>query len=58
MRTLLKFFKQLFWNERDWQEHYLAGATDHADLERRIRQLDRGEVKVGPFGAYQSYKYF
>ena len=58
MRTLREFFKTLFWTERDWQNNYLGNATDHADLERRIRELDRGEVKVGPFGAYKQYRHF
>ena len=57
MRTVLEFFKQLFWNDKDWAHDYLSRSTDHADLERRIRQLDRGEVKVGPFGSYTQYKY-
>jgi len=58
MRFLRKFFKTLFWSEKDWAENYLGRATDHADLERRIRQLDRGEVKVGPFGTYtQHYRF-
>lgn len=58
MRTLRKFFKQLFWSEKDWAHDYLSRSTDHADLERRIRQLDRGEVKVGPFGSYnKQYRY-
>ena len=58
MQSLLKFFKQLFWTEKDWQEQYLGNATDHADLERRIKQLDRGEIKIGPFGTYKQYRYF
>jgi len=57
MRTLLKFFKQLFWSNKDWTEDYLSRSTDHADLERRIRQLDRGEIKTGPFGSYIQSKY-
>jgi len=55
MRTLLKFFQKLFWTDKDWTENYLSQSTDHADLERRIRQLDRGEVKVGPFGTYTQH---
>ena len=32
----------LAWCHRhDADEHYLAAATDHADLERRMRVLDR-----------------
>ena len=55
MRTLLKFIKQLFQSEKDWVESYLGQSTDHADLERRIRQLDRGEVQAGPFGPVRKY---
>ena len=56
---MLSFLKKLFtYTERNWDEEYLSRATDHADLERRIRQLDRGEVKVGPFGSYnKQYRY-
>ena len=57
MRTLRKVFKKIFQSDREWIEEYLGRSTDHADLERRIRQLDRGEVKVGPFGSYTQYKY-
>jgi len=55
LSSILKSLKKLFWNKRDWQEDYLGKSTDHADLERRIRQLDRGEVKVGPFGTYTQH---
>ena len=55
MRTLLKFFQTLFWTDKDWTENYLSLSTDHADLERRIRQLDRGEIKAGPFGYSKQY---
>ena len=55
MRTLLKFIKQLFQSEKDWVESYLGQSTDHADLERRIRELDRGEITVGPFGPHRKY---
>lgn len=55
MRTLLKFFQTLFWTDKDWTENYLSLSTDHADLERRIRQLDRGEIKAGPFGYIKQY---
>ena len=57
MRTLRKVFKKIFQSDREWIEEYLGRSTDHADLERRIRQLDRGEVKVGPFGSYKQYRY-
>ena len=55
MRTLLKFFQTLFWTDKDWTENYLSLSTDHADLERRIRQLDRGEINAGPFGYIKQY---
>lgn len=55
MRFLRKIFKQLFRTQKDWTEDYLGRSTDHADLERRLRQLDRGEVKAGPFGTYTQY---
>ena len=41
------FFKRLF-TTRDWtteaREEYLAEAHDLVDLERRMRQLDRGQA--------------
>ena len=55
LSSILKSLKKLFWNKRDWQEDYLGKSTDHAALERRIRQLDRGEVQVGPFGPVRKY---
>ena len=59
MRFLRKIFKQLLWTQKDWTEDYLSQSTDHADLERRIRKLDRREVTHGPFGTIQhnGYKY-
>ena len=49
---MLRFFKKLFiFSQRDWNEEYLSRATDHVDLERRIRELDRRQVVTGPFGA-------
>ena len=53
--SILKSIQKLFWTRRDWQEDYLGRSTDHADLERRIRQLDRGEVQAGPFGPVRKY---
>lgn len=55
LSSILKSLKKLFWNSRDWQENYLSQSTDHADLERRIRELDRGEITVGPFGPHRKY---
>ena len=59
MRFLRKLLSKLFWSEKDWVENYLSQSTDHADLERRIRKLDRREVTHGPFGTitHNSYKY-
>jgi hypothetical protein len=31
-----------WWTGKDADEEYLAAATDLADLERRMRQIDRG----------------
>ena len=59
MRFLRKLLSKLFWSEKDWVEDYLSQSTDHADLERRIRKLDRREVTAGPFGTvtHNGYKY-
>jgi len=59
LRKILKLFSNLVWTQRNWEEDYLAQSTDHADLERRIRKLDRREVKAGPFGTvtHNGYKY-
>jgi hypothetical protein len=35
-----------WWRMRDATERYLAAAADHADLERRIRELER--MNAGP----------
>lgn len=48
---MLSWIKKIFtYTERDWDEEYLSRATDHADLERRIRELDRRQVITGPWG--------
>ena len=48
---MLRFLKKLFtYTERNWDEEYLSRASDHVDLERRIRELDRRQVVTGPFG--------
>jgi len=59
LRKILKLFSNLLWTQKNWEEDYLAQSTDHADLERRIRKLDRREVTHGPFGTVQhnGYKY-
>ena len=54
MRLLKKIISKLnstiFNNQRRWAEAYLSQSVDHVDLERRIKQLDRGQIEVGPFG--------
>mgnify|MGYP001965132983 FL=1 len=45
----------MVWTQSRWEEHYLSQSVDHVDLERRIKQLDRGQVQVGPFGARRVY---
>jgi len=47
---MLRFFKNLFKSQRQLDEEYLSLATDHADLERRFRELDRRQVSAGAFG--------
>ena len=48
---MLNFLKKLFtYTERNWDEEYLSRASDHVDLERRIRELDRRQIVTGPFG--------
>ena len=44
-RTLLQRFSRL-WRRQDAHQGYLAAATDHADLERRIRTIER--ASLGP----------
>ena len=54
MRFLIELLKKLnsamFSSQRSWEEDYLSQSVDHVDLERRIKQLDRGQIEVGPFG--------
>lgn len=57
MRNLLKQLRKLFWTRTNWEEDYLSQSLDHADLERRIRKLDRREVTTGPFGTVTHYGY-
>jgi|11BtaG_2_1085332.scaffolds.fasta_scaffold02216_3 hypothetical protein len=59
LRQILKTLSKIFYSTRNWEEDYLSQSTDHADLERRIRKLDRREVTHGPFGTVQhnGYKY-
>ena len=55
MRLLKKIISKLnstiFNNQRRWEEAYLSQSVDHVDLERRIKQLDRRQIEVGPFGS-------
>jgi hypothetical protein len=44
-RMLLQRFSRL-WRREDTHHGYLAAATDHADLERRIRTIER--ASLGP----------
>lgn len=55
LHTILKKLKSMVWTQSRWEEHYLSQSVDHVDLERRIKQLDRGQVQVGPFGARRVY---
>ncbi len=55
LHKILKSLKSLVWTQGRWEEHYLSQSVDHVDLERRIKQLDRGQVQVGPFGARRVY---
>ena len=54
MRLLHKLYQKLkskAWTQQRWEEHYLSQSVDHVDLERRIKQLDRRQIEVGPFGS-------
>lgn len=40
----------------DWKEQYLSQAEDHYDLERRQRELDRGQFNGGRYRSlYQRF---
>lgn len=51
MKYIVKFFKEIYrffdgivnWRESAEQMYY-AAATDHADLERRMKQVQRGQA--------------
>ena len=49
-KILSKLYTFMFNDQRRWEEDYLSQSVDHVDLERRIKQLDRGQIEVGPFG--------
>ena len=49
-KILSKLNTFMFNDQRTWEEDYLSQSVDHVDLERRIKQLDRGQIEVGPFG--------
>jgi hypothetical protein len=50
LRTIIKKLKSMVWTQQRWEEDYLSRSVDHVDLERRIKQLDRRQIEVGPFG--------
>ena len=50
LRTIIKKLKSMVWTQQRWEEDYLSRSVDHVDLERRIKQLDRRQSEVGPFG--------
>jgi hypothetical protein len=55
---LLEWIKNLFkFNTQNWNEKYLADAVDHYDLERRQRELDRGQVRPGFYGHTKPSRY-
>ena len=57
-KLLSKLNTFMFNDQRRWEEDYLSQSVDHVDLERRIKQLDRGTIEVGPFGSrFKSVRY-
>jgi hypothetical protein len=55
---MFKWIKKLFRiNTQNWNEKYLADAVDHYDLERRQRELDRGQVRPGFYGHTKPSRY-
>jgi hypothetical protein len=50
LKKILHSLSKMVWTQRRWDEDYLSQSVDHVDLERRIKQLDRRQVEVGPFG--------
>ena len=56
MQLLINAIKKFF-KIRNWDEEYLSGAVDHYDLERRQRELDRGQVRPGFYGHTKPVRY-
>jgi hypothetical protein len=52
----LKAIKKLF-TPTDWVEKYLSDSVDHYDLERRQRELDRGQIRPGYYGHTKPIRY-
>ena len=50
LRKIISKLKSMVWTQQRWEEDYLSRSVDHVDLERRIKQLDRRQIEVGPFG--------
>ena len=50
LKKILSKLKPMVWTQQRWEEDYLYRSVDHVDLERRIKQLDRRQIEVGPFG--------
>jgi hypothetical protein len=50
LKKILSKLKPMVWTQQRWEEDYLSRSVDHVDLERRIKQLDRRQIEVGPFG--------
>ncbi|OUV98603.1 MAG: hypothetical protein CBD16_09940 [Betaproteobacteria bacterium TMED156] len=47
---MLKFILKLFLpSQKTFEEKYLEKSTDHSDLERRQRELDRRQFNGGSF---------
>lgn len=50
LKKILHSLSKMVWTQRRWDEDYLSQSVDHVDLERRIKQLDRRQIEMGPFG--------
>ena len=50
LRKIISKLKSMVWTQQRCEEDYLSRSVDHVDLERRIKQLDRRQIEVGPFG--------
>ena len=56
---MIQFFKTIkkLFTPTDWVEKYLSDSVDHYDLERRQRELDRGQVRPGFYGHTKPIRY-